>query len=219
MNFLVFSSFLKQFFIPSFPIIQKVQFSKFILAFPSIQKRFLPCHFSASRGCNFLAFLYHFPTSENAFYVSICKSMYSIFSRMAAAYLVDLQPFFVCTLFFFLCAHLFATLHISFATLQTFNSIRTFAFFSFGVLRIFFWSTPYRSKYQNNLFKYCVVSYTQTGKENNQIATLLFPIRHTIPIQFKKITRIPACFYQSFSFFIIFRIYSLYSPKSLKQSQ
>lgn len=67
-SFLVFSSFLKQFFIPSFPIIQKVQFSKSILAFPSIQKRFSPQHFSTSRECNFLVFLYHFPTSENAFY-------------------------------------------------------------------------------------------------------------------------------------------------------
>ena len=48
-SFLVFSSFLKQFFIPSFPIIQKVQFSKFILTFPNIQKHLLPQHFSTSR--------------------------------------------------------------------------------------------------------------------------------------------------------------------------
>lgn len=47
-SFLVFSSFLKQFFIPSFPIIQKVQFSKFILTFPNIQKHLLPQHFSTS---------------------------------------------------------------------------------------------------------------------------------------------------------------------------
>ena len=79
MNFLVFSSVLK---------------CIFTLAFLSIQKCFLPCHFSASRGCNFLAFLYHFPTSENAFYVSVCKSMYSIFSSMAAAYLVALFALF-----------------------------------------------------------------------------------------------------------------------------
>lgn len=120
MNFLVFSSVLK---------------CIFTLAFPSIQKRFLPCHFSASRGCNFLAFLYHFPTSENAFYVSICKSMYSIFSSMAAAYLVALFALF--------CVRLCVQRCIS--LLQRCTPERSF--FSFGVLRIFFWSTPYRSKY------------------------------------------------------------------------
>lgn len=111
MNFLVFSSVLK---------------CIFTLAFPSIQKRFLPCHFSASRGCNFLAFLYHFPTSENAFYVSICKSMYSIFSSMAAAYLVALFALF--------CVRLCVQRCIS--LLQRCTPERSF--FSFGVLRIFF---------------------------------------------------------------------------------
>lgn len=138
-NFLVFSSVLKQFFIPSFPIIQKVQFSKFILAFPCIQKRFLPCHFSASRGCNFLAFLYHFPTSENAFYVSICKSMCSIFSSMAAAYLVALFALFCVRLCVQRCISLLQR-----CTPLFYPNVR---YCYLNVRFLFVWSTPYRSKY------------------------------------------------------------------------
>ena len=76
-----------------------------------------------------------------------------------------------------------ATLHfehsIFFGTLQTFNFIRafaifirTFAFFSFGVLRILGkYSVPLQLPEHSSL-GYCVVSYTQIYKENDFVAGL-----------------------------------------------